>query len=83
MNRVDVQEAKDNFAELLRMVSNGDRVIITRSGKPIAKIVPIESAQKRQFGVDAGRFEVPADFDESLDEAILAGFENPDLEATP
>jgi prevent-host-death family protein len=76
MTSVGIHEAKTNLSKLLRRVSVGEEIIITRSGEPIAKIVPIESAHKRRFGVDAGRYEVPDDFNEPLPEELLAAFES-------
>ncbi|MEZ4267529.1 MAG: type II toxin-antitoxin system prevent-host-death family antitoxin [Myxococcota bacterium] len=36
-------EAKARFSELLRQVSAGERVVITRHGRDIAQISPIEA----------------------------------------
>ena len=38
--QVSVHEAKTNFAKLLKMVSRGERLIITRYGIPVAELVP-------------------------------------------
>jgi hypothetical protein len=35
-------------------------------GVEIAKLVPTNARQQRQFGYDAGKFVVPEDFDEEL-----------------
>ena len=50
----------------------GTRVKIT-NGLPSA--TAIESKQPRPFGLCAGEFTVPADFDEPLPEEILSAFE--------
>ena len=44
---VGVHEAKTNLSKLLRRVAAGEEVVILRSGKPIARIVPIEPPKKR------------------------------------
>lgn len=42
MDSVNVEEARRNFAELLNEVRyQGRQVILTRHGKPVAKLVPI------------------------------------------
>lgn len=75
MTSVGIHEAKTNLSRLLRRVSVGEEIVITRSGEPIAKIVPIGPVEKRRFGIDAGRYEVPDDFNEPLPEELLAAFE--------
>jgi prevent-host-death family protein len=37
-------EAKNKFANLLDQVERGDEVVITRRGKPVAKLVPYRKA---------------------------------------
>ncbi len=39
MIRVGIKEAKDNLSDLLRRVISGEEVILTKRGKPIARIV--------------------------------------------
>ncbi|MDE0350928.1 MAG: type II toxin-antitoxin system Phd/YefM family antitoxin [Gammaproteobacteria bacterium] len=74
MHQASVHETKTHLSRLLNEVLAGEDVIITRSGKPVARIVPIEESRPL-FGVDAGRFRVPDDFDAPLDEATLRAFE--------
>jgi prevent-host-death family protein len=40
MARVSAFEAKTRFGELLERVTRGEEVVITRHGKPVARIVP-------------------------------------------
>lgn len=39
---VSTYEAKSHFAELLRRVQRGARVVITHRGRPVAELRPIE-----------------------------------------
>ncbi len=71
---VSVHEAKTHLSRLLQRIAAGEDVVITRSGQPVARLVPVESTQP-EFGVDEGRFVVPDDFDDPLDEELLRGFE--------
>ena len=48
--------------------------MITRSGKPVAKLVAIDE-ERPIFGIDKGRFVVPNDFDAPLGEDLLRTFE--------
>lgn len=75
--RVSVREAKTHLSRLLRRAAAGEEVIITRSGQPIARLVPMEGTRP-VFGIDEGRFVVPDDFDEPLDEELTRGFESRD-----
>lgn len=72
---VGVHEAKTTLSALLRRVSAGEDVVITRSGKPVAKIVAIHPRRARTLGIDVGRMQIPDDFNAPLDEATLAAFE--------
>jgi prevent-host-death family protein len=35
-------EAKTHFSQIIEKVANGDDYIITRRGKPVAKVIPFE-----------------------------------------
>ena len=41
MKRVGAYEAKTHFGELLREVENGETIIVTRHGQPVARISPM------------------------------------------
>jgi prevent-host-death family protein len=73
---VNVHEAKTHFSKLLQRVAAGEEIIISKAGKPVARIVPITDRAQRRFGIDRGVFEVPEDFDAPLPEHVLAAFES-------
>jgi prevent-host-death family protein len=75
MVEVGVHEAKTTLSDLLRRVSEGEEVVITRSGEPVARLVPVQRRAPRTLGQDAGLFEVPADFDDPLPEDVQRAFE--------
>lgn len=65
MEIVNIHEAKTHLSRLLERVSRGERFIIAKAGRPIAKIVSLESQQPNQpqrLGFLAGEIEVPDDF---------------------
>jgi prevent-host-death family protein len=39
---VGIREAKINLSKLLKMVKNGNEIILTDRGRPVGKIVPLE-----------------------------------------
>jgi prevent-host-death family protein len=62
-----VHQAKTHLSRLLEQVLLGEEVIITRSGRPVARLVPFEHRRaKRTLGSAAGLFRVPDDFNAPL-----------------
>lgn len=51
MNVVNVHDAKTNFSKLLDRAANGERIIIGKAGKPLARLEPFSNtnAVHRQF----------------------------------
>ena len=76
--QVNVFEAKTDFSKLLRLIESKreESITVARNGKPIAKIVPYESAPvSRRIGIAKGKFTVPDDFDADNEEiaAMMTG----------
>jgi len=42
-------EAKTHFSKILEQVERGDDFIITKRGKPVAKIAPVEQEKKMTY----------------------------------
>ena len=69
--QVNVFEAKTDFSKLIRLVESRreESITVARNGKPVARIVPYESAPvSRRIGIAKGKFEVPDDFDAGNEE---------------
>lgn len=63
--QVNIHEAKTHLSRLLARVARGEEVIIAKSGRPLAKLVPLPALRtKRKFGLDAGKVWIADDFDE-------------------
>ena len=75
MTHVGVHEAKTHLSQLLKRVAAGEEIIIARSGKPVARLVPVAGNRRRQLGRDQGLFQIPEDFDAPLAEEVLEDFE--------
>ncbi len=45
MTEVGVYEAKTHLSELLARVSEGEQFLITRHGRPLARLVPFEQVR--------------------------------------
>lgn len=72
---VSIAEAKNRLPELVRAVENGEKVVITRHGKPVAQISapPAERRQVRLGGM-RGRIELLPGWDAPIDlDRFLAG----------
>ncbi|MEH2314818.1 MAG: type II toxin-antitoxin system prevent-host-death family antitoxin [Nostoc sp.] len=74
---VTIDEIQQNLTSYLHQVAAGESILITQAGKPIAEIKPVSptSQQIRPYGLCAGEFIVPDDFDSPLPEEILNSFE--------
>ncbi len=77
MLTVNVHEAKTHLSRLLTRISAGEEIIISKAGKPVARLVPWrETTRKRKPGLDRGKFQVPDDFDSRLPAEVLDDFES-------
>lgn len=77
MVSITVEEIQRDPLKYLRQVEAGETFVIVHSNKPIAELRPIapKNKQLRPFGLCAGEFIVPDDFDAPLPEEILSAFE--------
>ena len=73
MGVFNVHDAKTHLSRLLERVAQGEEVIIAKSGRPVAKLVPV-AAEPRRPGRLKGRIHLGPDFDEPLPEEVLAAF---------
>jgi prevent-host-death family protein len=58
--QVDAQEAKTRLSELLKLVEEGETVVITRHGHPVAELVPARQTAGFPFGIAREAPLVPA-----------------------
>jgi len=66
--QVTISEAKAHFAELLKAAEAGEPVIVTRHGKPVARIEGIEErVSLPRIGAFEGEIWMSDDFDAPLD----------------
>lgn len=63
-------EAKTHLSRLLDAVASGERVVITRHGKPVAELSPPKKGKQRaKFGCAKGEgFYMAPDFDAPLED---------------
>jgi antitoxin (DNA-binding transcriptional repressor) of toxin-antitoxin stability system len=76
MLNVTVDEIQRDPSKYLRQVEAGETFMILQSDKAIAELRPIDhTKQLRPFGLCAGEFTVPDDFDATLPDDLLSAFE--------
>ena len=76
MVEVNTHEAKTHLSRLLQRVAAGEEIVISRAGKPLARLVPFrKSSRNRTLGQDQGRYTVPNDFNAPLPHDLIDAFE--------
>ena len=71
MRTVNIHEAKTHLSRLVDAAAKGEPFIISKAGKPLVKVVPIDApALPKRFDFMAGEFIVPDDFDTMDQEEI-------------
>ncbi|MCV3738123.1 type II toxin-antitoxin system Phd/YefM family antitoxin [Rhizobium sp. TRM96647] len=60
MRTVALRDARSNFSKLVRDIQHGaeTEIVITRAGKPVARILPVENRKRvgRRLGLMQGKF---------------------------
>jgi prevent-host-death family protein len=75
MVTVNMHEAKTQLSKLVERVEAGEEVVIARSGKPVAKLVPVKrDMTPRVMGTMKGLIHMSDDFDDPLPPEIEASF---------
>jgi prevent-host-death family protein len=64
--QVNIHEAKTTLSKLVEDVEHGATVILARSGRPVARIVPLEKKRPICFGQMKGKIKMGSDFDAPL-----------------
>jgi prevent-host-death family protein len=66
MRTVNIHEAKTHLSRLVDRAAQGEEFIIAKAGKPLVKVVPLDSTSQPalgRLGFLAGELVVPDDFD--------------------
>lgn len=73
----NVHQAKTHLSRLLSRVAAGEEIVISKAGRPVARLVPIrEQIQARTLGQDRDLpFHIADDFDAPLSGELLDAFE--------
>lgn len=72
----NLYEAKTQLSKLVERAARGESIVIAKSGKPCARLVPIaDRPLPRQPGGWEGQGRIADDFDAPLPETLLRAFE--------
>lgn len=75
MRKIDIDDAKARFAELIEAAAAGEEIVIVKAGEPVARLCPPgEKARPREPGCLKGKFRMSADFDAPLSDDLLDAF---------
>ena len=72
---ISTAEAKNRFTELIRVVADGEPVVITRHGRPVAQLgpPPPQVRRKARLGGMKGRIRLLPGWNEPITEEELLG----------
>lgn len=75
---INVAAAKARLPELIERAARGEEIVLSRAGKPRARLVPLDASRKalRVPGKGKGRFRITRDFDEPLPPEVVSSFED-------
>jgi antitoxin (DNA-binding transcriptional repressor) of toxin-antitoxin stability system len=73
MSTISPQDLARDPAALLDRVEAGENLVVVRGGRPVAELRPVTPTRQtpRPFGLAAGAFAVPDDFDAPLPDDVL------------
>ncbi|MEQ9453169.1 MAG: type II toxin-antitoxin system prevent-host-death family antitoxin [Phycisphaeraceae bacterium] len=75
MKHVDTTEAKSQWSALIEMAAAGEEIVISRYGKPVARLLGItQRRERREFGRLKGKIEIREGFDDPLPADIARAF---------
>ena len=72
---VSLYEAKTHLSRLIDRAAAGEEIVIAKSGRPRARLVPLEDTRAlRVPGKGKGGWRVRKDFDAPLPDEVIRGF---------
>ena len=79
MARISLDQFRRTPLECLQSIRAGETIILVEAGRDLAEIRPLTDPQQgqRPFGLCAGEFSVPDDFDDPLPGDVLQDFNGP------
>ncbi len=79
MEKVNMHQAKTHLSRLVEKAVQGEPFIIAKAGKPLVKVVALDSSETspgNRLGFMVGEIEVPDNFDQLGHKEIVRLFES-------
>ena len=72
----NIHDAKTNLSRIIERVEHGEEIVISRAGRPVAKVIPLEGKVARSGrGSLRGQLTLAPDWDsDAVSQAIAADF---------
>ncbi|MCB1029614.1 MAG: type II toxin-antitoxin system Phd/YefM family antitoxin [Microthrixaceae bacterium] len=68
---INVHQAKTHLSQLLERVEAGERIVLGRNGRPVARLIPyVTEREPRRPGALRGEIRIAGDFDDTPIELI-------------
>jgi prevent-host-death family protein len=76
MKTVNLHAAKTHLSRLVEQAVDGEDIVIAKAGKPLVRLVPVDTRPQRRrgFGMLKGRLRIIKDFDAPLPDDIARAF---------
>lgn len=75
MDTVNLYDAKTNLSQLVERAAAGEEIIIAKSGRPMARLVPLRRrTTPRPLGLLRGEVTLGDDFDAPLPDGMARAF---------
>ena len=73
----NIHEAKTNLSRIIERVEHGEEIIISRAGRPVAKVIPLEGrVQRNGRGSLRGELALAPDWDsDAVNESSATEFD--------
>jgi antitoxin (DNA-binding transcriptional repressor) of toxin-antitoxin stability system len=77
LSTISVHDIQSDPSAFLRRITAGEAMLVVEDDRPIANVQPVAAPlkERRPYGLCAGQFVVPADFNDPLPDEILSAFE--------
>lgn len=75
---LNLYEAKTQLSKLVERAAAGEEIVIAKAGRPMAKLVAIETRRPRKSGFLKGRIWMAEDFEETP-EWLIRAFEESEI----
>ena len=74
---LSLYDAKTNLSALVDRAAAGEEIVISKYGRPCARLVPLKKTTSRRPGRAKGKIWMAADFDAPLPSHLLDAFNHP------